>query len=71
VQSGDIDDKAQSVKTYFDAVTRAASDEGRCVQREDVLFKVIQAAEKQMNLDELQESFESSSLLHPVEFPRP
>jgi hypothetical protein len=45
VQAGELDGQQEDVRTYFDAVTRAASDKGRRVQREDVLYRLIAGAE--------------------------
>lgn len=45
VQAGDVEDKDPATNAYFDAVTRAASDKGRRVQREEILYGFIEALE--------------------------
>lgn len=50
VQSGDTESSSEEVKAYFDAVTRAASDKGRRVQREKILYQLITNAEAQQTI---------------------
>jgi hypothetical protein len=46
VRANDLEGKPQTYAEYFEAVTRAASDKGRRVAREQILFDLIKAAEE-------------------------
>ena len=45
VRANDLEGKSQKYADYFEAVTRASSDKGRRVTREQVLFELIKAVE--------------------------
>jgi len=49
-RDGALEGKADFVAKYYDAVTRAASDKGRRIEREQILYDLIASAEKQIPL---------------------
>jgi hypothetical protein len=58
----DTEGKPQYFRRYFDAVTRAASDKGRRVVREEIVFRLIETIESGGTLQDIPEAYQTDLL---------